>query len=86
MMEAHIISPRGSLYYAGESEPYDLEMLWEHVRDAGGDSSGRDITLELLIDDDGIAPPISAWIHKITATGVQVQLLFTRTPPVAINS
>jgi hypothetical protein len=80
MLEAHIVSPRGSLYYSGDSHPYDLEMLWEHVRDAGGDVGGRDIHLELLIDDEGIDPRISAWLHRITAIGVQVQLLFTRTP------
>jgi hypothetical protein len=80
MMEAHIVSPRGSLYYAGDSHPYDLELLWEHVRDAGSDANGRDIHLELILDDALIEPGLSAWVHKIAAIGVQVQLLFSRTP------
>src|SRR5262245_8779126 len=78
MLEAHIVSPRGSLYYAGESDPYDLEMLWEHVRDAGGEIGGHGIQIELRVDDDGIEPPVSAWIHRVTAIGAQVQLLFMR--------
>lgn len=76
MLEAHIVSPRGSLYYSGESHPYDLEMLWEHVRDAGSAGNGRDIRLELILDDDRIGPWISAWVHKVTATGVHVEMLF----------
>lgn len=83
MIEAHIVSPRGSLYYAGDSHPYDLEMLWEHVRDAGAEGVGRDIQLELILDDDGIEPGLSAWVHKVTALGVEVQLLFARTPSAA---
>ena len=27
MLEAHIIAPRGSLYYAAEATPYDLAMI-----------------------------------------------------------
>lgn len=72
MLEARIVSPRGSLHYSGESHPYDLEMLWEHVRDAGG----RDIRLELVLDDDRIGPWISAWVHKVAAAGVRVEMLF----------
>jgi hypothetical protein len=84
MLEAHIVSPRGSLYYAGDSHPYDLEMLWEHVREAGYDTGGgRDVELELILDDDGIDPRVSAWLHKVTAIGVQVKLLFGRTPSAA---
>ena len=81
MLEARIVSPRGSLYYSGESQPYDLETLWEHVRDVTCDSDGRDVQLELVVDDDGIDTDVSSWIHKVTANGVQVRLLFARTPP-----
>jgi hypothetical protein len=80
MLEAHIVSPRGSLFYAGESHPYDLETLWEYVREAGTNVDSREVQLEVIIDDDGIDPRISAWVHKISAIGVQVKLLFTRTP------
>ena len=38
MLEARIVTPRGSLYYAGDSEPYDLETLWDRaVRKIGVD-------------------------------------------------
>ncbi len=84
MLEAHIMSPRGSLYYAGDSHPYDLEMLWEHVREAGYDATpDHAIELELILDDDGIDPRVSAWVHKIASTGVQVKLLFNRHPSAA---
>ena len=80
MLEARIVSPRGSLYYAGESHPYDFETLWEHVRDVTCDSDGRQVELELVVDDEGIDADVSSWIHKITANGVQVRLLFARLP------
>jgi hypothetical protein len=80
MLEAHIVSPRGSLYYAGDAHPYDLEMLWEHVHDARCEVDGSDVHLELLVHDDGIDPFVTAWIRRLAANGVQVQLLFTRVP------
>ena len=80
MLEARIVSPRGSLYYAGESQPYDLETIWEHVRDVTCDADGRDVELELVVDDDDIDTDVSSWIHKITANGVHVRLLFSRLP------
>lgn len=83
MIEAHIVSPRGSLYYAGDSHPYDLEMLWEHLRDAGADGAGNRICLELILDDDGIDTRLSAWVHKVAGLGVEVQLLFARTSSAA---
>ena len=46
MLEARIVSPRGSLYYAGDSHPYDLETLWEHVRDVSYEGNPRDVELE----------------------------------------
>jgi hypothetical protein len=80
MLEARITSPRGSLYYSGESHPYDFETLWEHVRDVTGDLDGRHVQLELVIDDEGIDTQVSSWIHKVTANGVQVRLLFAHLP------
>lgn len=81
MLEARITSPRGSLYYAGESRPYDFETLWEHVRDVAWNVDARQVQLELVVDDDGIDADVSSWIHKMTANGVQVRLLFSRVPP-----
>jgi hypothetical protein len=76
MLEARIMSPRGSLYYAGESDPYDLETLWEHVRDAS-DGDPHDVRLEVVVDGD-TAPSVSRWIDRVAANGVQVRLLYSR--------
>lgn len=78
MLEARILSPQGSLYFAGESHPYDLEILWEHVREATSKSESRDVELELVVDDADIEADVSSWIHKIKANGVLVRLLFAR--------
>ena len=80
MLEAHIVSPRGSLYYAGDAHPYDLEMLWEHVRDARGEADTGDVHLELLINDDGVDPSVTSWVRRLGAAGIHVQMLFVRQP------
>lgn len=77
MLEARIVTPRGSLYYAGASEPYDLETLWEHIRDVTSHGDPCDVRLEIVIDDDGAAS-VSRWIERIAANGVQVRLLYSR--------
>jgi hypothetical protein len=81
MLEAHIVSPRGSLYYAGEAHPYDLEMLWLHLRDARFDIDRSDVRLELIVHDDGIEPSVARWIRRVSREGIQVQMLFSRLPP-----
>ncbi|MCC6848592.1 MAG: hypothetical protein IT294_08835 [Deltaproteobacteria bacterium] len=78
MLEAHIVSPHGSLSYAGEAEPYDLEMLWEHVRDATAESAGDDVTLEVVVHDAGIDPGVAAWIRRVGRAGIAVRLVFSR--------
>lgn len=77
MLEARIVTPRGSLYYAGDSQPYDLETLWEHVRDVSSEGDPRDVRLEVVVDDDA-ARSVSRWIDRIAANGVQVRLLYSR--------
>ncbi len=85
MLEAHIVSSRGSLYYAGDTHPYDLEMLWEHVRGAGGEPTEHDVHIELLLDGDAIPEPLSVWIHNVAGIGAHVQILFTHNPRSAID-
>lgn len=80
MLEAHIVSPRGSLYYAGEALPYDLEMLWQHVRDASGERDSAAVRLELVIHEDGVEAAVADWVRRITRYGVRVDLLFARLP------
>lgn len=81
MLEAHIVSPRGSLYYAGDAHPYDLEMLWQHVREASCELDRSDVRLELIVHDDGIDPSVARWIRRVARDGIQVQMLFSRLPP-----
>ena len=81
MLEAHIVSPRGSLYYAGEAHPYDLEMLWQHVHDASAEVDRSDVRLELIVHDDGVDASVARWIRRVGREGVQVQMLFSRLPP-----
>jgi len=71
MLEARIVSPRGSLYVAAEATPYDLETLRLHLRALSPEAG--DVQLEVRVDDaDVIVPALSAWLRKLAATGVQV--------------
>ncbi len=74
MLEARIISPRGSLYYSGHAQPYDLETLWDHLR-AGLDAGVGDVRLELFLERKTIHADVMAWMQRIAAHGVQVRLL-----------
>jgi hypothetical protein len=73
MLEARIASPRGSLYFAAEATPYDLEMLQLYVRDLTPDRATGKLLLEVKVDDDDAAAPVIAtWLAQLAATGVQV--------------
>jgi hypothetical protein len=74
MLEAHIQSPRGSLYYAAEATPYDLEMLRLYVRDlTPATRRFGDLRLEVAVDDaDPAAPIVARWLYQLAATGVNV--------------
>ncbi len=73
MLEARIQSPRGSLYFAAEATPYDLEMLGLHVRDLTPRNRVGDLRLEVHVDDgDPLAPLIATWLRALAATGVRV--------------
>jgi hypothetical protein len=73
MLEARIASPRGSLYFAAEATPYDLEMLQLYVRDLAPEKSVGALSLEVRIDEaDPAAPEITSWLAQLAATGVQV--------------
>ena len=73
MLEARIQSPRGSLYYAAEATPYDLEMLRLYLRDLMPGTRPSDLRLEVKVDQrDPPASVIAAWLGKVAATGVRV--------------
>lgn len=70
MLEAHIVSPRGSLYFAAEATPYDLETLRRYLGDFARTSPARDVHLELTIADGEAVPPrVSAWLRQVADDG-----------------
>ena len=77
MLQARIISTRGSLYFAAEATPYDLENLRTHIRDLQT-TKPSDVRLELSLDrhvaDDAKSMQMSAWLRRLAADGVQVSV------------
>ena len=75
MLQARIVSTRGSLYFAAEGTPYDLENLRTHIRDFQS-SKSRDVRLELSLDrgDNSMGVRMSAWLRRLADDGVEVNL------------
>ncbi len=77
MLQARIISTRGSLYFAAEATPYDLENLRTHIRDLQT-TKPSDVRLELSLDrhtaGDVKSMQVSAWLRRLAADGVQVSV------------
>jgi hypothetical protein len=77
MLQARIISTRGSLYFAAEATPYDLENLRTHIRDLQT-TKPSDVRLELSLDrntsNDVKSMQVSAWLRRLAADGVQVSV------------
>ncbi len=73
MLEARIIAPRGSLYYAAEGTPYDLETLRQHLREWRSEGEGS-VVLELTVDDGPGRAIVAAWIGSVTEAGYQVHV------------
>jgi hypothetical protein len=73
MLEARIIAPRGSLYYAAEATPYDLEMLRQHLRECQCGLTD-DVTLELTVHDGPSEAVVDDWLGSIVNAGVQVRV------------
>lgn len=77
MFHARIVSPRGSLYFAAELTPYDLENLWTHVQDFQSPTRSTDVRLELTLDDAADATAerhVSALLRRLAADGIPVSL------------
>ena len=78
MLQARIVSTRGSLYFASEVTPYDLENLRTHVRDFQATMSSREVRVEVSLDgcEAGRAAElqVNAWLRKLVADGVHVSL------------
>jgi hypothetical protein len=77
MLEARIITPRGSLYYASEPTPYDLQTLRQHLREVLPERGDDDVTLELTVDDGPGGPAVSDWLRSMLS-GVRVRVLRQR--------
>ena len=77
MLEAHIIGPRGSLYYSAPATPYDLENLRTHVRDANSASPNHKVRVELTLDRDdrGLEGQLSNLVRELTSKGIAVSVL-----------
>lgn len=77
MLQARIVSSQGSLYFAAEATPYDLENLRTHIRDFQT-TKGNQVRLELSLDragaDDVMGMQVSAWLRRLAADGVQVNV------------
>jgi len=76
MLQARIVSSRGSLYFAAEATPYDLENLRTHIRDLQT-ARAKDVRLEISLDraaDAVVDVQVSAWLRRLEAEGVQVRI------------
>ena len=74
MLQARIVSNRGSLYFAPEATPYDLENLRTHIRDLQT-SKANDVRLEISLDrvrDNAMDVQVSAWARRLASEGIQV--------------
>ena len=79
MLQARIVSNRGSLYFAAEATPYDLENLRTHIRDSQS-AKAKDVRLELSLDrghGDATDVQVSAWVRRLASEGVQVSFFPT---------
>jgi biopolymer transport protein ExbD len=83
MFHARIVSPRGSLYLAAETTPYDLENLRTHVHDLRAPAS-TDTRLELRIDrpsTDAAYRRVSTLLQELEAEGVQTSFSLSPIAP-----
>jgi hypothetical protein len=72
MLEAHIVSRHGSLYFAAEATPYDLEILRLHVAALAPDRAGE-VRLDVAVDGAAATPALARWLRRLTEAGVRVR-------------
>jgi len=79
MLQARISSPHGSLYFAAEPTPYDLEHLRAHVHALCADVGRSSVTLSLAVDGDGgpAVARVAALAQRLTHEGVLVRVAAT---------
>ena len=70
MLEARIVSPNHSLYFAGKPIAPDLEILRAHVRDVAGT---RNVRLDVHVSDADWATLLaSGWLDQLARAGASV--------------
>lgn len=85
MFHARIVSQHGSLYFAAEATPYDLESLRMHIQDFQI-SDAKAVRLELSVDDgsQGLTTgPLASLLRTIEAEGVRVEFIASPVTPAA---
>jgi hypothetical protein len=72
MIEARIVSPSGSLYFAGQPTPHDLDTLRAHVQDLAVES--RDVRVDVCVTDaEWTRLLASGWLTQLARAGVWVR-------------
>lgn len=72
MLEAHIVSPNGSLYFASKQTPEDLEGLRAHVRNFA--VNNPNVSLDLHVNDAEWADLLaSGWLDRLARAGALVR-------------
>jgi len=72
MLEARIMSARGSLYFAAEGTPYDLETLRLHLAALAPDRDVRLVRVDVSVDGSTVTPAVARWLRQLVAAGVRV--------------
>jgi hypothetical protein len=70
MLEARVVSPIGSLYFAAEATPYDLENLRMHIRDLMPRAGDGRVEVRVTARDSVVG--LSAWLRQLAGAGVHV--------------
>jgi hypothetical protein len=71
MLEAHIVSQSGSLYFAGKRTAHDLAILRAHVRALAAGTP--DVRLDVRATDVEWAGLLaSGWLHRLARAGAWI--------------
>jgi len=76
MLQAWIVSPRESFYFAAQATPYSLAELHRHVRKMQRRFRGR-LRLSLMLGDSDVGVGVaglSAFLQRVASGGVSVTL------------
>ena len=89
MLEARLVSPSGSLYFAAEATVYNLQTLRMHLRMHLRDLTPKpeDVRVDVRVDAAEAATlDMSGWLRQLADAGVQVRLSPVVSTPRAPNA